>query len=177
MLKIMLDTNAFDFIFENNLINNFNNLVEKQKIQNFSTYVQSDEIEKISDDNKKNKLKTISCQFIPSHVGFVGIDYESKRGFNGSRVDGFRVVGEEDSKIIDQVKKSPTESHPLGNSADIAISFSAIKENLDYLISDNDDLIKVFEKIKSQMNTKTRVISNQNFLKIMNKLWKNQIVP
>ena len=54
-LKIMLDTNSYDFIYENKLTEKFNQLIEKGEIENFGMYVQVDEIEKISDQKRKNQ--------------------------------------------------------------------------------------------------------------------------
>lgn len=119
----MLDTNSYDFIHDNNLTEKFNHLVKEGKIENYGTHVQVDEIDKITDKDRIQQLKKIECEFIPSSVGFVGIDYKSKRGFDGSKSGGCKVIGEEDSKIIDEVKTPLTQTHPLGNTADIAIVF------------------------------------------------------
>ena len=57
LIKIMLDTNAFDCICDNNL----EELVKQYRNQNdvsfFYTHVQQDEIDKIPDGEKKDCLK------------------------------------------------------------------------------------------------------------------------
>ncbi len=168
VIKIMLDTNSYDFLHDNNLIEKFNTLVEKKVIENYGTHVQADEIEKISKPEKKNLIKQISCKFVPSSVGFVGVDYQSKRGFDGSKVGGFKIVDNEGSEIIDKIKTPPTSTHHLGNTADIAIVYTAIKESLEYLISDNDDIFKIFEKLSEKINTNLKVITNQQFQILIN---------
>ena len=56
VIKIMLDTNSYDFLHDNNLIEKFNTLVEKKVIENYGTHVQADEIEKRSISEKENLL-------------------------------------------------------------------------------------------------------------------------
>jgi len=162
-LKIMLDTNSYDFIYENKLTEKFNQLIEKGEIENFGTHVQVDEIKKISDQKRKNHLKKISCKLIPSEVGFIGVDYESQRGFNGAKIGGYKIVGNEDNEIITAVKTSPTQTHPLGNSADITIVFTSMKNSLDFLISDNDDIHKIFNKMNKKMNSNVKILTNDEF--------------
>jgi hypothetical protein len=55
MLKVMLDTNAFDFIYDKSLIDKVQNTVGNGSLQLFATDVQRQEIEKIPSDTKKQE--------------------------------------------------------------------------------------------------------------------------
>jgi rRNA-processing protein FCF1 len=53
----MLDTNTFDYIYENNIIDKIKSSVLEGKLQLFATHIQIDEIQKASDDTKKETIK------------------------------------------------------------------------------------------------------------------------
>ena len=96
----MLDTNAFDFIFDNDLIDKVNALVKNGKIILCSTHVQDDEIEKIPYQIKKEKIKTILYKPVIASVGFSATDEPTNRGYVGARSDLCIAIDSDDAEII-----------------------------------------------------------------------------
>lgn len=162
----MVDTNAFDFIYDNDLIRFINKLVMSEQIELYVTHVQLDEIGKISNDEKKEKIMTVYYTPIVASVGFVGTSESTPRGYVGGRTDAFIVVNEEDNKIINKVKRTLTESHPLGNAADITIAFTAVKKEVDYLVSNDSGIHNVLKKFTSAV----KGITNDEFYEILKKI-------
>ena len=159
----MMDTNAFDFIYDNNLIGFVNKLVTAEQIELYVTHVQLDEIEKISNEEKREKIKTVYYTPVVASVGFVGTSDSTSRGYVGARTDAFIAVNEEDNEIVNKVKRNLTKTHPLGNAADITISFTAFKKNVDYLVSNDTGIHNVLKEFTS----KVEGITNDEFNTIL----------
>jgi len=145
----MLDTNVFDFLYDNDLIDWINSFVNNGRIKLYVTHIQNDELKKIKDPIKKEQIKKIQVILISTSGAVVGT--ETKRGFEGSRIgfatiDGIREI----SKIAES---SGTDTHPLGKKADELIVNTATEEKFDYLVSDDeDDIPKIAQKIESKVN-------------------------
>jgi rRNA-processing protein FCF1 len=166
----MLDSNTFDYIYNSGLTNRVQNAVDNGKLQLFATDVQEQEIEKISNDTRKQVIRQtaekIRVAFIETWGMVVGPDQPSNRGFGGSRVDHFRIPSDQDVqlfKILEQVNMQ----HPLKNSGDILILYTAIKENMDYLVTEDKRFKKSLELFKIKRNTKVQIIDNEGFKKLL----------
>jgi hypothetical protein len=171
MYRLMMDTNAFDFIYDKNLTNRVRNAVDNGKLQLFATDVQKQEIEKISSIVRKQGLKQmaekIRVMFIETSAAVVALDKPGKKGFNGSRVGMARVVSEDDAQLLETLTKANSK-HPLKNKADLLTFYTAIKENMDHLITANmDDYVIPLEFFKIQRDTKVQVIDNKDFEKLL----------
>ena len=164
MHKIMPDTNTFDFLYDNNQINKLIELIEKGNITLVICQVQSDEIDKIGDETKKNALEKIPWEKIPSSIGWVGVEDRYNRGYLAPKVNGVKTVSVDDAKIVNKYRRGRTETHPVGNEGDLAIVFTAIKEGMDYLISDDEEVSRVYEGLKVDYNSNLEFLDNQTFV-------------
>ncbi len=161
-MKFMLDTNVFDFIYDNDLIDLVNSFVSKDRITFYVTHVQNDELKKIKDPVKKEQIEKIQCIIIQTSGTIVGT--KTNRGFEGSRI-GFATL----DGIIEASKNeelSEMDTHPLGKSADKLIVNTAIKENMDYLVSNDNDIIGIVEKSES----KVKVINCNDFKSLLDNM-------
>jgi hypothetical protein len=95
LYKLMLDTNAFDHIYDNKLTDKVRTAVDDGKIKLFATEAQNQEIEKIGDNARRLAIKQtaerIQVTFLATSAAVVGLDKPGKKGFNGLRV-GFAKV-------------------------------------------------------------------------------------
>lgn len=167
----MLDTNTFDHIYDNRLTNKVQNAVDNGKLQLFATDVQKQEIEGIPNNSRKQGIKQamgeIQIQFIEASAAIVALDQQPRKGFRGSRVGEARVVSEEDSQLLETLTKVNIK-HPLKNRADLLIFYTAIKENMDYLVTGNtNDFKKPLELFKIERGTKLQVKNNTDFEKLL----------
>jgi predicted nucleic acid-binding protein len=166
----MLDTNTFDYIYDNGLTNKVQKAIDDEKLQLFATDVQKQEIEKVSNNARKQGIKQtaegIRVKFMGTSAMIVALDQQGKKGYNGSRV-GSRIASEEDTQLLETLKKVDMK-HPLKNSADLLIFYTAIKENMDYLVTDNtDDFGKPLELFKVERGTKLQIIHNIDLEKLL----------
>ena len=159
----MLDTNTFDFIYDHKLIKILNTLVSDNQVELHVTHVQLDEIEKISDEIKKEKIKTISYTTIVASVGFIGTDEPTSRGYVGSRIDQVEHIKSDEEEIINRVKRTLTTTHPLANTADISIAYTAVKNEADYLVSNDVGI----HGILKEFNSSVKSITNPEFHEII----------
>ena len=149
----MLDANTFDFMYDkqSHLVPKLKALVSSNKLSFYITHIQCDEIDKMESSPKrdgiKNIIKLINVQIIPTSNAVIGIDPPSKHGFIGSRIDMAKIVSDNDANVLEKLQK--TTSNPMGNNADLSILFTAVKENLDYLVT-ND--IKHFKKLLKEIS-------------------------
>lgn len=165
----MLDTNAFDHIYENDLTDKVLNAVDNGILQLFATDVQEQEIEKISNKIRKQGIKKmakkIRVDFKGTSAAVVALDQPGKKGFNGSKVEMASVVSDEDEQLLKTLKKVNIQ-HPLKNSADLLTFYTAIKESMDYLITANmDDYEKPLELFQIERGIKLKLRNNKDFEK------------
>ena len=149
----MLDTNAIDFIFDNysSLVPKLETLVNSNILRLYITHIQLDEIEKIKNIAKRESIKKIigriKIQTINTSNAVVGTDSPSKHGFIGSKVGMAKIVDNSDADILKKLQRNTT--NPMGNTADLSILFTAVKENMDYLVTHN---IKDFKNLLKNMS-------------------------
>jgi len=165
----MLDTNAFDEIYDNRLGDELKLAVDAGRIRFFMTHIQQDEIAKMRDSNKRtysqNAITSIPVEIIASSAGVFGTNKRTKHGFEGSRVGGFRFSG--DTELLDSLK-STNSKNPMGKDADLLIAYTAVKENMNYLVTEN---VGNFAQVVHQMNRKlggnTTVIGLQSLAQMV----------
>lgn len=162
----MLDTNTFDFLYENKLLEKLSNLIKKTTFSIVICRVQMDEIEKISEPEKKKIIQSISVEKIPTWIGWVGVEDRYNRGYLAPRVDWFKAVNDEDAVIVNKYRRGRTPTHPVGNEGDLAIVYTAIKEGMDYLVSDDKEIIRVYDGLKSDFNSDLKFLDNTSFVKM-----------
>jgi hypothetical protein len=167
----MLDSNTFDYIYDNGLTSKVQNAIDNGKLQLFATDVQKQEIEKIPNDTRKQAIRQtaeeIRVEFKETSGVVVALDQPGKKGFNGSRVDHARIASDEDIQLLETLTKVNMK-YPLKNSADLLIFYTAIKENMDYLVTENtDDFKKPLELFKRERNTKLQIIHSTDLQKLL----------
>jgi hypothetical protein len=150
----MLDTNAFDYIYDIKLIDKVQKAVDNGKIKLFATDAQYQEIEKIRESTRKQGLKNMAeklqVAFLATSAAVVGLDKPGKKGLNGSKVGMAKVVSDNDAQLLEALTKVNSK-HPLKNTADLLIIYTAIKENMDFLVTANtDDFEKPLELFKKK---------------------------
>jgi hypothetical protein len=167
----MLDTSTFDHIYDNGLTNRVQNATDNGKLQLFATDIQKQEIEGSSNETRKQGIKQVveevRIKFIETSAAVVALDQRCKKGFRGSRVGEARVTSENDRQLLEALTGVNME-HLLKNKADLSIFYTAVKENMDYLVTGNmQDFKKPLELFKKERYTKTQVISNTRFEKLL----------
>jgi hypothetical protein len=144
LTKVMLDTNTFDYIYENDIIDKIKSSVLKEKLQLFATHIQIDEIQKPSDDTKKERIKkgieNVHVKIISTFATVVGIGLEkcSKHGFIGFKVGRqIHLPSLQDDTVLFKDLKKVNIKNPLKNTADLIILYTAVIEKMDFLATDN----------------------------------------
>jgi hypothetical protein len=167
----MLDSNTFDYIYNNGLTNKVQKAVNDGTLQLFATDVQYQEIEKIPNDTRKQAIiqtaEEIRVRFIETSAMVFALDQPGKKGFDGSRVGHARFASEQDIQLLETLTKVNMK-HPLKNKADLLTFYTAIKENMNYLVTENmDDFKKPLELFKRERNTKLQIIHSTDLEKLL----------
>jgi hypothetical protein len=162
----MLDSNMFEYIYDNKLTDNVRRAVDEGKIKTFATDVQKQEIEKIAENTRKRGIKQmaekIQVTFLETSACVVGLDKPGRKGFNGSRVGMAKVVSDNDAQLLEVLTKANIKG-PLKNKADLLICYTAIKENMDFLVTANTkDFENVLELFRLDRGTKLQLKSNKD---------------
>jgi hypothetical protein len=127
----MLDTNCFDFIFNQALLQKMVIAREKRKTEFYLTTVQLDEIEAFKDEEPAKYQyvhqvidKVPVCEVYIYGV-YLGTDEPTSRGYRGPKI-GHAIMAEHDS-LFDQPKSKVTKSHNVTrfNIAKVNSSFCA----------------------------------------------------
>jgi hypothetical protein len=171
MLKLMLDANTFNHIYDNGLTNRVQNATDNGKLQLFATDIQKQEIEGTSNETRKQGIKQvveeIRIKFIETSAAVVALDQRCMKGFRGSKVGEARVISENDRQLLEALTKVNIK-HLLKNKADLLIFYTAVKENMDYLVTGNmQDFKRPLELFKIERDTKVQVINNTHFEKLL----------
>jgi hypothetical protein len=171
MYALMLDSNALDYIYDNGLTEKVRKAAEDGKVKLFATDVQKQEITKILNRIRKQQIEQtaekIQVTFLATSAAVVGIDKPGKKGFNGSRVGTAKVVSDNDAQLLEALTKVNSK-HPLNNSADLLIFYTAIKENMDFLVTDNtNDFEKPLELFKIKRGTKLQLLNNKDIKNLL----------
>lgn len=161
----MLDTNSLDYIF-NNRVRLAPKLIElSKKIANFYiTRVQLEEIDKITEISKKKCINKILVQMGTRTI------LPSKLAINDENFTQFEFI--ESDIFFDDIRgnhidknllKKISESNPTqnGNFADLLILYTAVKNKMDYLITDNfSDFKPLLQKMFVILPTSLRLKKN-----------------
>jgi len=84
MIEIMLDTNIYDKLIENKeLLDLLINLIETKKIIIITTHVQENEVKKIRNKLKKDKIRRIPRQIIPTNAAVWGFSELGSSSWGG----------------------------------------------------------------------------------------------
>jgi len=180
----MLDTNTFDYIYgKAGLTNKVQKAVDNGKIKLFATDVQKQEIEGIKNNEERKQgiqqvVKEIRVEFIETSAAVVALDQQCEKGFLGSKVDSARIVSDEDGELLgklssdedgellETVSKLSTECL-FKNPADLLIFYTAIKENMDYVVTGNSaHFKKPLERFKMERGTKLQIKNRKEFAKL-----------
>ena len=165
MISFMLDTNTLDYVFDHDLLEKLSLIVESKRIQLIICRVQMDEIEKITEHSKKQYIELIPYEKIPVSVGWIGVEDRFNRGFLAPRVGWVNLVDEGDAKIINQYRRKRTDTHPVGNEGDLSIVFTAVKQKLNYLVSNDMEVKRLHQKLKADFHSDLNFIDNETFVK------------
>jgi hypothetical protein len=91
----------------------------------------------------------------------------SEKGYNGSRVDCARVASEEDMHLLETLTKVNM-IRPHKNRADLLTFYTAIKEDMDFLVTENiDDIEKPLKLFKMERGTKLQLRNITDFEKML----------
>lgn len=126
--------------------------------------------------NPDNQVKTeiskliqeVPIVRISTSAGSVATDKNSKHGFIGSKVGDTAKVGDDDDmRLLGKCKKSGSKN-PVKNNADLLIFYTAYKEGMGYIITENlRDFEKCLEIFKSNKNIKLDLIDGNQLLSII----------
>lgn len=158
----MLDTNTFDYLYDNNLIDTIIDLINSEKISLSICQVQRDELDAITDQIKRSEINRIPVVEIPCSIGFIGPAGRWTRGFIGSEIGSFRLVNDDVKDLVEPFKRRSTETHPSGNIGDLTIVYTALAEYFDCLISNDIEVRTIFEGLHS-ISSETQFLDNQSF--------------
>ena len=160
----MLDTNTLDYIYDNkiNLVSKLRNLAKKH-IHLYITHIQQDEINKMTDNSKKsciNKIiSNIGIRRILTSSAIIGVDEPSKHGFIGSNIGMYEFVDDIDLPILEKLHKY-TVSNPMGNAADLSILYTAVKKEMDYLITDDNHFASMLKEMSKDIPNNLQLKKN-----------------
>ena len=161
----MLDTNCFDFIFNNKLLQKMVNARANGKAEFYITTVQLDEIEafKYKDRAKysyvKQVIEKVPVDELCIYGGYFGTDEPTSRGYRGPRI-GHTVLGAHDP-LFDQPRSKLTKRRPLGDRGDLDIIHTAHYNNIDYVVTDDKNPFRnIVKQLQIQLSSKLKVISN-----------------
>ena len=92
----------------------------------------------------------------------VGSDRPTKKGFGGSRINHCRILDDQDVQLLEELRQVNMQN-PLKNSGDILTLYTAIKENIDYLVTKDTRFKKSLELFKVKKDTMLQVIDHEGF--------------
>jgi hypothetical protein len=161
----MLDSNALAHICEQMLHRRIRKAVDGKHIQLSITHVQTDEINRALPETRECICKLISdgyIKIIPTNGAIAGTDEPSRKGFIASRLNMAYLTSEKEANLLQNKMKINMKS-PMKNSADILILHTAIKQRIDYLVTDDKDLKKILDSFKQDIITGLQVIDSKAF--------------
>jgi len=169
----MLDTTTLNHIYDNNLTNKVQRAVDNGKLQLFATDVQKQEIAGIRNDEKrkqglKHAVEEMRVEFIETSdmVVALDLDQESRRGFRGSKV-GSRIPSDEDVPLLKRLVRE-NKINPLKKRGDISTFYTAVKENMDYLVTENTaDFKGLLEIFKIERDTILQIKNHTKFEELL----------
>jgi hypothetical protein len=139
--------------------------VDSKHIHLSITHVQRDEINCGPPANREYIYKLINdgyIKIVPTNGAIVGTDQSSKKGFIGSKVGMARFTSDEEANLLRNKIKIGSKS-PMKNSADILILYTAIKQRMDFLVTDDQHIKRMLESFKQDITTGLQVIDKEAF--------------
>jgi len=159
----MPDTNTFDYLYDRNLVNKITELIHEKILSLIICQVQIDELEAIPSGTKKQSIESIPKNKIPSSIGWTAPSERYNRGYEGPRTNWVKIVSDDDAEIVNKFRRFPTDTHPVGNTADLAIVYTAIKEEMNYLISNDGEVKSLHNSLTSEFNSSLKFLDNSSF--------------
>lgn len=181
----MVDTAVFDYIYDNNLFDMVKYFVDNKIIKMFITPVQWAEIDAVSDATRKLKITKmvygLSVETIPPSLAIIGTEPDNskpqKPGFQRLRI-GDVIISDLDGTQEAELSKlqgSKEGRNKIGKySADIMILFTAMKRDMDYVITADKNWVNRLQQIKTIMKSNSRLsvldISNNDLMEFLDRL-------
>lgn len=113
--KYMIDTDAGDYLYDNNLITRTNKLIEKNIIEILVTNIQEDQWEQIPEkkSEKKKAIQKLKWTKIPSSANLLGISKFDQSTFGDGSESGLNVdkIKTEENHHRDSLIGSTAEEH------------------------------------------------------------------
>jgi hypothetical protein len=167
----MFDSNTFDYIYNNDLTNRVQKAVGNGSLQLFATDVQEQEIDGILDETKKRIIGKLPVRFIATSTAVAALN-QPQTGLSGSRVDKSKVISDEDKKLLKKLKEiknelQPKSVDPLKDIGDILTLFTAIEENMDFIVTNDADFKRFLERFKKGRDTKIQIMDHEGFRRLL----------
>jgi hypothetical protein len=165
---LLLDNNAFDYIYDNNLTDKVLKAVDEGKVQLFATDVQKQESENFPNNKQTRKQQLIETsekirvEFIATYGGVVAPNQDDVEGFGGSKPDRVRVMGDREKQLSEAITHYCIQDQ-LKNSADVLALITAIMKNMDYLVTNDEGFEKSLKILKMDIDTKLQIMSFEDF--------------
>src|SRR5919108_2891759 len=166
---MMLDSNALDHICDHMLDRRIRKAVDSKHIHLAITHVQTDEVNRASPATRECVCKLISegyIKIIPTNGAITGTDQPSKKEFIGSKLGMARFSSDEEANLLQKKMKVHSKSL-MKNSADILILFTAIKQQMDFLVTNDKSIKKILDSFNQEIATDLQVIDNTAFERML----------
>lgn len=160
-IKIMFDSNAFDYIHNENLMSDLLNSVKKGKLECICTDIQKQEIASSNRAHLQNLMQSIPFVEVSTSGAIVGPDAHTKRGFGGSRIGSAKVFKDHDADLFKQYSLLET------NTPDSLMVLTAISNGIDCLVTNDTIFPRLLEIFKKTKNTNLRIIKNDQLKKLL----------
>jgi len=177
ILKVMLDTNAFDEIYVRGLKETLSNATSSGKVQFYITQIQANEISKVVDEVKRSYILSV-IESVPvvkllTSGGRFGTARPTRVGFTGSSWSGFSFGGTNDAAPLNRFQRQHRRN-PMGNSADLLIANTAVQQKCDYLVSSNaEDFKNVIAALNTEYSGNVQLIDIARLLVLLG-VWPKQ---
>jgi hypothetical protein len=167
-LKFMLDTNSFDYIFKQQLLQKMVSAKAKGRAEFYFTTVQRDEIEAFQNKEPgkyqyvQEVIQKVPVEEVYIHGAYLGLDADAvtKRGYRAPRF-GHVTLADHDP-LFDQPNSKLTSSRPVGHRGDLNIIITAHYENMDYIVTDDnkEPFTNKVKELQVNRGAKLKIIYN-----------------
>ncbi|MBI3253368.1 MAG: hypothetical protein HYZ56_01385 [Nitrosopumilales archaeon] len=168
----MIDSNAFDFICDNKLQDLIQKLIKKHAVSLWITQVQKDQLNAIPDQTKKQCIDYIPINFTTTAIAWTSNPENEKGGYKVPKSNQFRSVSDNDVKIIEELLNDRTNPSQRIK-GDVGMVYTAIKDKMDFLVSQDRDIKQFYDRLKLSFQTKLQLLNNSDFELLLKKLSSN----
>lgn len=168
----MPDSNTFDFICSNNLQNSVRKLIENNIIGLWITQVQKDQLDAIVDKRKRQCISQMPVNFTLTAIVWTSNPEKEKGGYKVPKSNQFRSVPDKDAQIVEELLKD-RENISQRIKGDAGIVYTAIKDKMDFLVSQDNDIKQFYDKLKPSFQTRLQLLTNADFELLIKKFLKN----